>query len=169
MDPQKDGFLAAYDAYADALYRHSYFRVFSKEKAEEFVQEAYFRAWQYIADESHKPVENMRAFLYRILNNLIIDASRKKKEESLDAMLEISPALEPSDNGARGIEQEAMFHDVLRVVQLLNEEDRELITYRYVDDLDPKDIAEIYETNANNISVRLNRAVAKLKQELNPN
>ena len=77
-----DTFLTAYDKYADAIYRHCFFRVFSKEKAEELTQETFMRTWQYLEDG--KEVLNLRAFLYRVANNLIIDHSRKKKEERLD-------------------------------------------------------------------------------------
>ncbi len=162
-DPQRDIFLKAYDSYADAIYRYCYFRVFSRGRAEELMQEAFMKAWQYISDGNE--VENMRAFLYKVATNLIIDDSRKKKEESLDIMMEISDAAEPSYDGSKEIEASAMLREVIALMDReLDEEESRLLKLRYIEDLDPKEIAEILGITANNTSVKLNRAVAKLKK-----
>ncbi|MEY4731922.1 MAG: Sigma-70, region 4, partial [Candidatus Parcubacteria bacterium] len=44
----------------------------------------------------------------------------------------------------------------------------EILTLRYVDDLDPKDIAVILDITPNNVSVRLNRAMHELKKLMDP-
>ena len=155
-------FIQAFDEFSDALYRHCYFRVYSKEKAEELVQETFMKAWQYIAKGNE--VENMRAFLYRIANNLVIDYSRKKKEESLDALLAISPTYEPSVDGRKETERNLMLDHLHQMMNLLPDEVRHILLLRYVEDLDPKEIALVLDITPNNVSVRLNRAHTTLKQ-----
>ena len=59
-----------------------------------------------------------------------------------------------------------MIREVMSGLRFLPEDDRALIVMRYVDDLRPKEIAEILEVNANAVSVRLNRAVEKLKEKI---
>jgi len=159
---QKKEFLNAYDRYADALYRHAYFRVFSESHAEELMQEAFLRAWRYISDG--EKVENLRAFLYRTLNNLIVDEYRKKREESLDVLIEESPASEPAEDGRESLENRVLLAQVRDMMQELPEEDRELLTFRYVDDMSPAEIAETLGITANSVSVRLHRIVAVLKE-----
>jgi RNA polymerase sigma-70 factor (ECF subfamily) len=73
-------FIEQYEAHAEAIYRHCFFRVFRKQVAEELMQETFMKAWVYVSQKNE--VENMRAFLYKIANNLIIDFSRKKKRSS---------------------------------------------------------------------------------------
>jgi len=153
--------LEAYDSYSEALYRHCFFRVFSRARAEELVQETYLRTWKYLREG--KEIENIRAFLYRIANNLIIDDSRKRKEESLDALMEESDAFEPSYDGHKAIERNVLLNEIIAVIKKLSPGDRELLISRYVDDLDPKEIAEILHTTANNVSVKLHRAMKSLK------
>lgn len=162
----KNAFLQSYEAHADAIYRHCFFRVWRKELAEELVQETFMRAWGYANDGGK--IDNMRAFLYRTATNLIIDNSRKKKEASLEEVLENNPALEPADLGAAPIEQNIILNDVRRALSDLPDEERELLTLRYIEDLDPKEIAEILKISPNNVSVRLNRAAEKIKQIVNP-
>jgi RNA polymerase sigma-70 factor (ECF subfamily) len=163
MDRLEKDFLAAYDAYADAIYRHCFFRVYSKARAEELMQETFTKTWEYVRDG--KQVENLRAFLYRVANNLVIDASRKKREESLDALLEESDAYEPRTDGRITTEQNILLRQVMETIHKLPEGEREILTMRYVDDLDPKDIAEVLGITANNASVRLNRAMQSLKEQ----
>lgn len=161
----KKEFLESYDQYADAIYRHCVFRVFSKEKAEDTMQETFTRLWQYMADGKH--IDNVRALLYRIATNLIIDESRKKKEYRLEEMLEASPGLEPSHDESAAHENRFAFKEMITKMNDLKDDERTVLTMRYVDDLTPKEIAEILHTNANNISVRLNRAMKALKKHLN--
>lgn len=159
-------FLEAYDTHLDAIYRHCFFRVYSKARAEELAQETFMKTWQYLND-SHD-VENLKAFLYRVANNLVIDESRKHKERHLDELLEISEKYEPSVEGRDEAERAVHLHMVFERLPELPEEDRTLIVMRYVDDLDPKDIAEALGTSANNVSVKLNRAVKRLRALVNP-
>jgi RNA polymerase sigma-70 factor (ECF subfamily) len=162
MERIQKEFLAAYDAHAEAIYRHIFFRVYSKARAEELAQETFMKTWDYIKDG--KQVENLRAFLYRVATNLVIDDVRKKKENSLDAMMEESDAWEPSADGRDEAERRVELRRVLETMERLDDDAREILTMRYVDDLDPKDIGETLGITANNASVRLNRAM-KLLQE----
>ena len=70
-------FLAAYDEYSDALFRHCMIRVRDRDVAKDIVQETFSRTWLYLSEG--KKVEYIRAFLYRVANNLIVDGARKKK------------------------------------------------------------------------------------------
>lgn len=165
-------FLDAYDRYADALYRHCAFRVFSKDRARELVQETFTRTWAYLADG--KRIENMRAFLYRTAHNLIIDAARRKREQSLDGMREghgeEEHPFEPGDAGAQAkdIERRADLQGLFATLKRLPEEIRTMLTMRYVDDLDPREIADVLGISANAASVRIHRALEMLKERIKP-
>ena len=154
-------FLSAYENFGEAIYRHCFFRVYSKTRAEELVQETYMRVWQYLMKGNK--VDNIRAFLYRVANNLIIDDSRKKKEDSLEVIMEKSPGYEPSYEGHKKIEKSILYNQVVSGMDGLPPDYKEILVLRYIDDLDPKEIAQILETNANNVSVKINRAVKALK------
>lgn len=155
-------FLAAYDAYADALYKHCFFRVYSAERAEDLVQETFTKTWNYLV--RGQKIDNMRAFLYKTANNLIIDYARKKHELSLEQELANNPGWEPSDHGPSP-EHQALLFQVRESLNRLPSEARQLLTWRFIDDLDPKDIAVILEITPNNVSVKITRAI-KLLQNL---
>lgn len=155
-------FLAAYDEYADAIFRHCYFRVFDRERGKDLMQEVFMRAWQYL--NKGEEVQNMRAFLYRIANNLIIDESRKKREASLDRMQEegFDPGIDETEKMQNRIEHG-------RVVQELKQMDdgyRDILVMRYMNGLSPSEIAEVTGESANTVSVRIYRGLKQLRSQL---
>jgi len=166
MDPLlQEAYLTAYDEHAEALFRHCYFRVYSRERAEDLVQETFVKVWDYL--QKGNTVDNLKAFLYRVATNLIIDESRKKKEMSLEAVLENTPALEPRVEGRGKVETKLMHATTVEMMQELSHDHREVLAMRYIDDLDVAEIAEILEITPNNVSVRLNRAMDALKKKFN--
>ncbi|OGE76396.1 MAG: hypothetical protein A3K06_02695 [Candidatus Doudnabacteria bacterium RIFCSPHIGHO2_01_52_17] len=156
---QSEAYLKAYDEYADAIYRYCLFRVFNEEKAKDLAQDTFLRTWEYLANG--RQIENIRAFLYRVATNLIIDQSRKKREESLDVLQE--QGFEPGFEELDRIEANMDSEQFLEILQELDEPTRLCLTLRYVEDLEPREIAEITGESANTVSVRIHRGIKKLK------
>ena len=165
-----DTFLTAYDAHADAIFRHCYFRLSDREKAMDVTQETFTRAWDYLVQG--KEVENFKPFLYRIASNLIIEEYRKRKVGSLDAMLEEEAAGERVIPELRDDEWQERLIDrldgakALQAMSKLPEHYREVLTLRFVDGLSPKEIARFLEERENTVSVRIHRALHHLKEIL---
>lgn len=166
MDQNKleQEFLNAYDQYADAIYRHCVFRVYNNALAEEMMQETFMKTWQYLAKGNK--VENLRAFLYRVANNLVIDYSRKKKEDSLESMIEQHPDFEPSSDPNPQMEKQLLLEQIKNKMNDLPPDVRHILTLRFIDDLDPKEIAVVLDISPNNASVRINRALRQLQQKV---
>lgn len=155
-------FLAAYDQYSDAIFRHCYFRVFDRERGKDLMQEVFMRAWEYL--NKGEKVLNMRAFLYRIANNLIVDESRKKKEASLDKLQEegFDPGIDDTDKINSRIEHSR----VVNTLQHLDDNYRDILVMRYMNDLSPSEIAEVTGESANTVSVRIYRGLKQLRTML---
>lgn len=151
-------FLAAYDQFADAIFRHCYFRVFNRDRAKDLMQETFTRAWEYLAEG--KRVDNLRAFLYRVATNLIIDEARKKKAVSLETLAE--EGFDPPAEDGRLIEGiDARL--ILRFLKEIEPAYREVVAMRYLEGLSPKEIAEALNENENAVSVRIHRGIKKLR------
>lgn len=158
----EEEFLASYDEYSHAIFRHCYFRVFERERAKDLMQEVFMRAWEYMA--KGEKVLNMRAFLYRIANNLIIDESRKKKEASLDKLQEegFDPGIDETDKMHTRIEHSR----VVGHLQNLDDNYRGILVMRYMNGLSPSEIAEVTGESANTVSVRIYRGLKQLRTML---
>ncbi len=156
---QHHEFLKAYDEFADAIYRHCFFRISDAGRAQELTQDTFMRAWDSIAHG--KVIENIRAFLYRIANNLIIDEYKKKKTTSLDEL--VADGFQPQV-------EDANWNDILdskQLVQCLDKVEepyRSAVIMRYLDGFSPKEISDALKVSANVISVRITRGLEKLRQ-----
>ena len=154
--------MEAYDAHSEAIFRHCYFRLFSRERAKEIMQDTFMRTWEQMAKGVE--IKNVKAFLYRIATNLIIDETRKRKTDSLDYLQTkgFNPSFEEEDKVFDHI-------DVGKVKEMLNTMDikyRDAITMRYVDDLSVKEISEILNISQNVVSVRIHRGLKEIKKLL---
>ena len=158
-ESNKKAFLEIYEAHSDAIYRHCYFKVSSREIAQDMTQQAFMQLWTYIGRE--KKIENPKALLYRIAGNLAIDWYRKKKSESLEGLME--GGFDPADKRGENIEQSAEFQNVLKRLPEMSLDEQNLILWRFVEDLSPKEISEILQERENTVSVRIHRAIEHLR------
>lgn len=152
-------FLEAYKQYADALFRHCYFKVSDRDLAFDLMQEVFKRAWEYVA--AGNEVQNMRAFLYRIANNLVVDEYRKKRPVSLEMLAESGLQIAQKERQELGKIIDAK--DVLITVEKLAPLYREPVLLRYVQELSVKEIADILGEKENTISVRIHRGLEQLR------
>ncbi len=155
-------FLAAYDAYSDAIFRHCYFRSFDRERGKDLMQETFMRVWQYLAKGGE--VQNMRAFLYRVANNLLADEARKKKEMSLDKLQE--EGFDPGKDETPLMQSKIEHSRVMQSISHLDKSYRDMIVMRYVSELSPSEIAEVTGESANTVSVRIYRGLKQLRSFL---
>ncbi|MDB5244628.1 MAG: polymerase sigma factor, sigma-70 family [Parcubacteria group bacterium] len=156
-------FLKLHEEFADAIYRHCYYRVSSQSVAEDLTQESFMRVWDYLS--SGKKVDNPKAFLYRIASNLVIDYYRKKKETSLDVLSEAG--FDPAGEDEQSILTYAEGQVIPALLAKLEPDYREVLVMRYVDDLTIGEIAQAIGESDNVVSVRIHRGVAKLKTLFN--
>jgi RNA polymerase sigma-70 factor (ECF subfamily) len=169
----EEAFNKAYDDYADALFRHCMFRLSHRERALELVQETFMKAWD-TAQKGEK-VKNWRALLYKYLNNLIIDEYRKKKQHSLEYLLDQDGVNEGTfdELNAGSLNAEIKRVDTeLEAIALhnalgkLQDNYRRVIILRYIDGLKVKEVSKILHESQNVVSVRINRALKKLEKAL---
>ena len=124
------------------------------------------KTWEYFSRPQYK-ADNLRAFLYRVANNLIIDESRKKKSVSLEDLQE--QGFDPSDNAKDKLLSFMEGGDMIKLVNSIDAKYRQAITMRYVDDLSPKEIAEAIGETENNVSVRIHRGLEQVRNILKEN
>lgn len=167
--PYEEAFLKAFDEYADALFRHAFFRISNREHAKDLVQETFLKTWNYIHEGNE--VRHWKSFLYQTLNNLIIDEYRRVKEQSLDSLIEnsvsdISSLIAVGNRSEKEdrLDDEITFEKIRILIRKLPDAYRVALTMRYVDGLSTKEMATLLNTSENVVSVRTHRALVQLKE-----
>jgi len=159
-----NAFAALYDIYVKRIFRFIYFKVSSREEAEDITSEVFLKAWNYVNE--NKEVKSFSGLLYKIARNSIVDLYRSKSARADTILLSSMPeGIEPGDEGKKVMElnTEMEAQDLVKAIKKLKLDYQEVLTLRYVDELQIEEIAEI--TGKGNIAVRvtLHRALKKLK------
>ncbi len=158
-------FVRVYDQHADAIFRHIYFRIYDRELSKELMQETFTKTWEYLS--TGKKIDNLKAFLYCVAKNLIVNFIRKNKAVSLEKLMEKGFQPAKDDHEKYYINLEAA--KIISHLNGLPKQYAEVIKMRYLEDLSLKQIANILGKSENLVSVTINRGLNKLRKNLNIN
>jgi RNA polymerase sigma-70 factor, ECF subfamily len=152
-------FTLAHQDFEDGLNKHAYFKLSNHAIGEDLVQDTFIKTWQYLARGGK--IDVMKAFLYHVLNNLIIDEYRKKKTNSLDTMLE--KGFEPNTGSSAHLLDELDGKAALLLIARLPAAYQKIMRMRYVQELTLKEMSLVTGQSENALAVQAHRGLAKLK------
>src|SRR3989338_8867041 len=161
-------FIKAYDLYVDQMYLFIYFKVGNREEAEDLCSSVFLKTWNYILENSLRDHKTLKALLYKIARNLIIDHYRKNKDReniSLDGDNGIE-VIDEKQSAARAMELKTDLLVLETKLPELKDEYREVIILRFVNELSIKEVAEILDKPKGNTRVLIFRALKALKELL---
>lgn len=166
---QKD-FMDAYDKYVDQIYRFIYFKVGSKEEAEDLSSAVFLKTWGYIREHSIKNSKTLKSLFYKIARNLIIDHYRKNSKQDSVPLSGQELEIDLPDENQNIIKKTEENWD-LSVVETrlpqLKDEYREVIVMRYINELSISEIADILGKPKGSVRVLVFRAINALKELVN--
>ncbi len=161
----KKEFTDLYYAESDAIFRYCLLRTSEREVARDMTQDTFMRVWDVLWKK--KEIRNLRAFLFTVARNLIIDWYRKKKPQSLEALAEheeVDVFIPIEDNIQGKIEMETEARYFMSKIRELESSYQHVVYLRFVEGLSPQEIAEILGESVNTVSVRTHRGLEKLRK-----
>ncbi len=150
----------AYYVYKKDLSRYSFSKINNPTLSENLVQDTFLKAWKYLMRGGK--IQTMKAFLYHVLNGLIIDEYRKRKTVSLDNLVE--KGYEPKENDAEDIINLLDSKRAAKMISLLPKKYRQLMRMKYVKSMSLGEMSEVVGQSKNTIAVQINRGLTKLKK-----
>ncbi len=147
--------------YQKGLNTHAYFKIQDHAMGEDMVQDTFLKTWKYLAKGGK--IQTMKAFLYHILNNLIIDEYRRRRYQttSLDVLLE--KGFEPRGDSAESLMDSLDGKKAIALIARLPIAYQQIMRMRFIQNLSLTEIAVITGQTKNTISVRICRGLQKLK------
>lgn len=127
--------------------------------AEDIVQDVMLRL--FTRADQIRALSDPLPYLYRALRNAVIDRVRARRDS---AQLDFDIAADEKKNGE--LEGQESSAPLMQALELLPEDQREMLSMRYFDELSVAQVAEIYGIAPAAAAMRLARARAKLKSEL---
>lgn len=150
-------FAAVYDRYADALFAFAQSRLRDRAAAADAVQDTFLRAAQRV--EQLRDRTRLRAWLYAIARNQVIDAVRRPTTVTTSELDDMTAdERDPADVAAAG-EATAVLRDAALG---LNERDQELLDLHLRHGLDGADLADVAGLSRSQSYVAMNRLRARL-------
>ncbi len=146
-----------YDAWSEELFRFAFYRLSSREDAEDVVQEAFLR----VAKSDLSRLKEPRAYLYRAIQNGCNDFLRHRRPTfEIDQRLAKQPEVE---------EREAL-EEAAQINQLLNklpEEQSEVVRLHLHANLKFTEICELLQLPASTLKSRFAAGIERLKKMWN--
>ncbi len=162
----KKRFLKAYNDYSPSILRHIYFRVNNQELAEDLTQETFFKTWRYISKKDTE-IANLKTFLYKVANNLIIDYYRQKNNKMTVAIDEVSEEFIATESQQEKEADQAFDKKLVEKFLLkLKDDQKQVLLYRYIDDLSILEISKLTGKTKENIRVIIHRGLKALKEQM---
>jgi RNA polymerase sigma-70 factor, ECF subfamily len=158
----REAFGRIYDHFSEKLYRFIFFRVGHKELAEDILADTFVKAWTKI--EQVSSAKAFTSWLYQIAKNNVIDYYRVKKVTvDLEEVVEVlEDASSPIDDANLMIEQRV----VVELIEHLAIDQQQVLRYKFFEDLENIEIAQIMGKPEGSIRVIQHRAILKLKELL---
>jgi len=164
-----EAFGRLYDRYVTHIFRFVYLKLPSRETAEDVTSETFLRFWQYALQ--NEDIRNVRALLYRLARNLVVDHYRKRETAiplsvvtEFDSGTSTSNETALSDNNRQQaiIEARADLSLILDKIGRLKEDFRDVLTLRLIDGLSHNDIALVLDKAPGHVRVIYHRAMKAL-------
>ena len=136
--------------------------------AEECVNDTYLAAWNTIPPQKPDP---LRTYIFRIVRNIAIakyhaNTAEKRNSYYDVALEELENCLAASVTVEQEISAKELSQEIDSFLDTLDRDNRVMFVRRYWYSDSISDLAEMFQTSNNNVSVRLSRTREKLKKHL---
>lgn len=143
----------AYTDFEVGLNKRAFFKVSDHIVGQDLVQETFLKTWKYLVKGGK--VHIMKAFLYHILNDLIVDEYRKQKSVSLDSL--IKKGFDLSVDDVSRLIDKIDGKAALLLIRKIPFKYQKIMLMHYVQNLTLKEMSEINGQSKNTNAVQLHR------------
>src|SRR5215510_3669074 len=153
--------VAALDQYEGHLVRYATWILGDVERAREVVQETFLR----LCKEQPARVESHLAqWLFTVCRNLAFDV--RKKQNRMSPITDPEAVTVVGDRPGAALDHEEQMSDVLRIMETLPINQREVLRLKFQCDLSYKEISEITKLSVTNVGFLIHTAIKTLRKEL---
>lgn len=158
---ESEAFGEIYDIYLDRIYRYVFHHVRDKMIAEDVAEEVFLKAWKRLASCKGRE-QTFLAWLYRIAHNQMIDHLRSRQRLLSTEMDDMGDV----DGPETEVEAKLEWQEVLKAVSRLPESQKQVITLKFAEGMDNREIGVIMGRRQGAVRVLQMRALATLRRSL---
>lgn len=154
-----------YDKHSDELYRYAWRQLGDTMTAEDCVAET-FTGFLNALKQGKGPNQHLRAYLFQIAHNWVVDFYRRHSQPELPLDLAITVSGDGDDTTgivAKRLEQ----REVIDALIHLTDDQRRVIVLRYLEDWSHEEISKVMDKPVGAIKALQHRAINALRRSLN--
>ena len=156
------------------LYGFIYSKVGDRDKADDFFQETFVIVIKRIkSKEYYNEKVKFLPWVMRIANNLIVDSYRKNSKIRMYRDTEEFPIVSMIRDTTPSVESniisDQIYADMLKVIELLPEDQKQVLLMRYFQDMTFKEISEVTNVSMNTSLGRMRYAINNMRKIIEKN
>lgn len=140
----------AHHDYEKGLSARAFFKISDRATSQDLVQNTFIKTWSYLLKGGK--IDTMKAFLYHVLDNLIVDQYRRHKTSSLDFLIEkgFEPVAEEEEHLINLLDGKK----ALLLIARIPKKYQKIMRMRYIQDLTLEEMSLVTGQSKNTISVQ---------------
>ena len=151
--------------YQDKLYRYLFYLLYQHaDRTADAVQATFIKAYQNL--NSYKPQYNFSTWIYRIAHNEAISLLRREKHWLNTVDIDFAPELSDQQDPIAKLAKEETKLALWQALNQLKIKQKQALLLFYIEGNSYERIAEIMQTNKNNVASDIRRAKQKLAEIL---
>ena len=159
-----EAFGALYELYIDQIYNYIYFRTSNGKDAEDICSRVFIRALNHIERYEDRGYP-FSAWLYRIAHNLVVNWYRDSERVEEISLLDQYPPPTVDGSVEERIEQIDEKEQLLKVINSLPEDRKELLILKHVEGLTNYEIGQIMDRTEGAIKALYHRTLESLRDD----
>jgi len=165
QDNDIDAFSLLYDELLEPVYKFCFFRVATKELAEDIAGDVFLTVWDKLHTYSKNSGVKFKSWVFRIAQNKIIDFFRKNKET-----LELKEDILVEDNFSKAefnkVENDFLKIQLQKALNSIADTQSQALILKYFSQLDNSEIAEIMDKSETAVRILQSRGLKNLRKHL---
>lgn len=157
-----DAFSILYDQLLDPIFRFCFFKVSTKEIAEDITSDVFLTVWDKLSSYKKSDTIQFSAWVFRIAHNKLIDFYRKNND-TLELREELELPSTTFEESTKKIENEFLRKNLLIALERIPKTQAESIILKYFSELENHEIAEIMEKSETAIRILQSRGLKTLR------
>jgi len=149
-----------YEEYFDKIARYAQAHIGDRTEAQDLASEVFLRALRGLKSYSERGVP-MRAWLFRIAHNLVVDHLRRKARQKTVPIDEVEVAADADTVSA--VEKSMALQQVAEAMEQLTREQREVLRLRFFGGLSSKEAGDVLKKSDGAVREMQRAAIEKLR------
>jgi RNA polymerase sigma-70 factor (ECF subfamily) len=146
------------------LYRYAFMLLKDSNEAQDAVQEVCLKLWK--IKESLNNFQNLEAFAIKVTRNWCLDRIKARKPIYVESYNSLYDSNTVGSDPHQVLENADQLKLLFMIMDKLPVQQRDIIQFREIENLEFEEISEIMDMSINAIRVNLSRARNKIKEEM---